>query len=386
MPRPDTRPCVAHVIDELPAHGAERLLVDVLRHRSAAFDYHVVCLMRGGQLEPEIRELGVPVTILGYRGKYDVSLLWRLVRWLRANRIAVVHTHLFTADTWGRSAARIAGLRAIFSTVHSTNQWKSRLYRLVDRLLARVSACVIACSEEVGKVLVVRDRLPAARVRVVRNGVALARFAAVSGAGVRAEFGVPAGRPLLALIGRFHPAKGHADLLAALARLRQERVAFHCLLVGAGELQAEIEADIAFRGLADAVTLTGERSDIPRILAATDVLVLPSRWEGLPMILLEAMAMARAVVATAVGGIPDVVADGNNGLIVAPGSVPALTQALQRVIADAGLRARLGDSARETVRRLYDVTTTVAAYEALYRAALGMPAAAQARSAQREPH
>jgi glycosyltransferase involved in cell wall biosynthesis len=371
------------VIDELPAHGAERLLVDVLRHRSTAFDYHVVCLMRGGQLEPEIRALGIPVTVLGYRGKYDVSLLWRLVRWLRANRIAVVHTHLFTADTWGRTAARIAGLRAIFSTQHSTNQWKSRLYRLVDRLLARVSACVIACSEEVGRVLVARDRLPAERVRIVRNGVALSRFAAVSDKGVRAEFGVPDGRPLLALVGRLHPAKGHAELLAALAQLRQVGVSFHCLVVGAGELQAEIEAEIARRGLTDVVTLAGERRDVPRILAATDVLVLPSRWEGLPMILLEGMAMGRAVVATAVGGIPDVVSDDNDGLLVAPGDVPALTQALRRVIADPGLRIRLGNSARETVRRLYDVTATAAAYEALYRAALGMPAAAQACGALR---
>ncbi|MBI3899530.1 MAG: glycosyltransferase [Gammaproteobacteria bacterium] len=369
------------MIDELPAHGAERLLVDVLRHRSPVFDYHVVCLMRGGDLEPEIRALGIPLTILGYRGKFDISLVWRLARWLRANRISVVHTHLFTADTWGRLAARVAGVRPVFTTVHSTNQWKSKLYRWVDRVLARITTRVIACSEEVGEVLVRQDRLPTARVQVVRNGIALERFAGASAEGVRAEFGVDRGCPLIALVGRFHPAKGHPDLIAALAQLRQRNIAYRCLFVGEGELQAELAAEVKRQGLDQQVIFTGQRRDIPRLLAATDVLLLPSRWEGLPMILLEGMAMGCTVIATKVGGIPDVITDNKDGLLIAPADVAGLTETLQRALNDAPLRARLGAAARETIRQRYSVTVTAAAYESLYRDALGLTPRQSATSA-----
>jgi glycosyltransferase involved in cell wall biosynthesis len=371
MPRAEIRPPVAHIIDELPAHGAERLLADLLRHRSEAFRYHVVCLVRGGELEDEIRQLGVPVTVLGYRGRWDLSLAWRLARWLRANRIAVVHTHLFTADTWGRLAAWLGGVRAMFTTVHSTNEWKSPLYRAVDRLLAGRSTRVIACSDEVGEILVHRDRLPAARVQVIPNGVALDRFAAVAADGVRAEWGVPPSRVLLTMVGRFHPAKGHARLVGALARLRARGVACHCLFVGDGDLRPELEREVEGAGLAGMVTFTGQRSDIPRILAATDVLVVPSRWEGLPIILLEGMAMGRAVVASAVGGIPGVIAHGRNGLLVNPGDEAELATTLERVATDGTLRARLGQAAHETVRSRYSVERTATAYEALYHDALG---------------
>jgi glycosyltransferase involved in cell wall biosynthesis len=371
MPAADG-PGVAHIIDELPAHGAERLLADLLRHRSEAFRYHVVCLVRGGELENEIRQLGVPVSVLGYRGRFDPSLIWRLARWLRTNRIAVVHTHLFTADTWGRLAARLAGVRAVFATVHSTNEWKSRLYRGIDRRLAGMSTRVIACSDEVGEMLVQRDQLPAARVQVIPNGIALDRFSAVGPDGVRAEWGVPPSRALLTVIGRLHPAKGHARLVGALARLKAWGVDCHCLFVGDGELRVELERQVRGAGLDRVITFTGQRNDIPRLLAATDVLVVPSRWEGLPIVLLEGMAMGCAVVATAVGGIPGVITHGRDGVLVSPGDVAELAAALKRLVGDDSLRVRLGRAAQETVRSRYSVARTAAAYEALYHAALGL--------------
>jgi glycosyltransferase involved in cell wall biosynthesis len=209
---------------------------------------------------------------------------------------------------------------------------------------------------------------------VVSNGVAMERFEAISGAGVREEFGVPAGTPLLALVGRFHPAKGHTDLVQALARLHGRD--WVCLFVGEGELRAEIEAEVTRLGLAARIRFTGQRADVPRLLAAVDALLLPSRWEGLPMILLEGMAMGRAIVATRVGGIPNVVSHGVDGLLVAPGDVAALAQALEQVLGDAPLRTRLGATARETVRRRFSVATTAATYESMYRDALGLAATA----------
>ncbi len=368
------RPHVVHVIDELPPDGAERLLADVLRHRSAAYRFSVVCLVRGGELEREIEAMGVPVTVLGRRTTYSPALLWRLVRWLRRERADVVHTHLFTADAYGRVAARLAGVRGVFSTVHSTNVWKDAFHRRIDWLLAWLSTKVIAVSAEVAQVLAERDGIPKSRIAVVENGIDLQRLAGATGEGVRAEFGIPQQVPLIGLVGRLHPAKGHADLIAALARLAAQGIDTHCLLVGSGELRDEIAAEVARHGLEGCVTFTGQRADVPRLLAALDVLAMPSRWEGLPMTLLEAMAMGKAIVATRVGGIPNVVTDGCDGLLAPAGDAAALAAALQRVVSDAALRRALGEQARETLLVRYDIGRTARAYESLYAARLGLPA------------
>lgn len=366
-------PHVVHVIDQLPPDGAERLLADVLRHRSANYRFSVVCLIRGGQLEQEIRNMGVPVVVLGRSGKYSLGLLWRLIRWLRRERADIVHTHLFTADAYGRVAARFAGARGVYTTVHSTNIWKGRLHRTVDWLLAWVSTRVIAVSAIVAQVLRNHGHIPASRVVVIENGIDLLRFSGATSEGVRAEFDVPDAVPLIGLVGRLHPAKGHADLLCALAQLNTEGIMLRSLLVGSGELHDEIAADVERRGLQGQVILTGQRADVPRLLAALDVLVMPSRWEGLPITLLEAMAMGKPVVATKVGGIPDVVTDGQEGLLVPAGDVESLTNALRRMLTDAGLRQRCGESARATLLARYDVRRTAQAYESLYAMCLGLP-------------
>lgn len=379
----DMRPLVVHLIDELPPDGAERLIVDLMRYPDPAFRYAVGCLIRGGPLEAELRTLGVPVVVFGRRGRLDLGLIVRMARWLRRERAAVVHTHLFTADTYGRIAARLAGVPAVFATVHNVvNPWKRGLHRFIDRVLAWASTRVIACTDEVGTVLRTRDRLPARRIVVVGNGVDLQRLCAVSGAGVREEFGIEPGRVLLGVVGRLHPQKGHADLLPMLARLKAGAgPRFSCLVIGDGELRATLQAQADELGLADTVVFAGLRADVPRLLAAIDLLVMPSRWEGLPIALLEAMACGKPAVATAVGGVPDVLRDGINGALVAAGDAPAFEAALARLIADAPQRARLGVQAQADVLRTRDIACTASSYTALYRAALGMDRGAPAAGA-----
>ena len=372
--RSDPRPLVAHLIDELPAHGAERLIVDLMRHPDAQFRYVVGCLIRGGPLEEELAALGVPVVIFGRRWRFDPTLVLRLAAWMRSQRVCVVHTHLFTADAYGRAAARLAGVRAIFSTVHSVvNVWKTPVHRLIDRILAWASYRVIACTEEVRQALIGRDRLPARRVTTIANGVDLQRFLSASGAGVREEFRVAPDKALLVVVGRLEAPKGHADLLSALAALRVGSCAdFVCLFVGEGELRAQLESEVARRALQDAVVFTGLRRDVPRLLAACDLVLMPSRWEGLPIALLEAMACAKAVVATAVGGVPDVIDDGNNGVLVPPGDMSRFAAHVRELLNEPGRRAALGARARVDVLRRFDIARTATEYAALYREALGL--------------
>jgi Glycosyltransferase len=372
--RSDARPLVAHLIDELPAHGAERLIVDLVACPDPRFRYAVVCLIRGGPLEEDLRELGVPVFVFGRRGRLDPGLVGRLVRWMRKNDVAVVHTHLFTADAYGRLAAWLAGVPAIFCTVHNVvNSWKTPVHRFLDRVLARVSYRVIACTEEVGKVLVERDGIPRERVAVVANGIDLRRFRAVSGVGVREEFGCRPSRLLLLMVGRLEPQKAHQDLLLALSDVRAGGgEEFLCVLAGDGELRGVLEAEVARLGLQEHVLFAGFRRDVPRLLAACDLFVMSSRWEGLPIALLEAMACAKAVVVTAVGGVPDVVRDDVNGFLVPAAEPAAMATRIRQLMDDRDLRVRIGERGRTDVLERFDISRTAAEYSTLYASALGI--------------
>lgn len=371
----DNRPLVAHLIDELPRDGAEMLLLDLLRHRSPALRYVVVCLIRGGPMEEDFAELGIPVVIFGRRSKLDFGLVLRMARWMRREKVAVVHTHLFTADTYGRLAARIAGVPAIFSTVHNiVNPWKGGFRKWLDRTFARFNTRVIGCSEEVTQALEHRDGIPAKRLVAIPNGIDLCKFERVSGADVRDEFGLPQQQPLIGVVGRLHPQKGHADLFRALAQMPSALDGrLTCLVIGTGELEAELRQQVDALGLGRCVVFTGVRKDVPRLVAAMDVFVMPSRWEGLPIALLEAMASAKPVLCTRVGGIPDVVKDDDNGLLIDEGDVDALRSRLDRLLGDAAERARLGRRARAAVIAQFDVTRTAEAYNRLHLSALGLP-------------
>jgi Glycosyltransferase len=146
----------------------------------------------------------------------------------------------------------------------------------------------------------------------------------------------------------------------------------NCLVIGTGDLQDALKQQVKALGLEDCVIFTGMRTDVPRLVAAMDVFVMSSHWEGLPIALLEAMASSKAVLCTRVGGIPDVVIDGDNGLLVEPRDVPQFAKRLDDLLQDPALRARLGQRARETVIARFDVSRTAAAYNRLHQQALGL--------------
>lgn len=369
------KPHVVHVIDELPPDGAERLIVDVLQNRSDRFRYSVVCIVAGGQMVEELRAIGVPVTVMNRKRGLDFGTLPALMRWYKKERVDVVHTHLYAADSYGRAAAWLAGVPGLFSTRHNTNAWGSRGRRWLAWLLGRASHKVIGCGEAVGTFLVDVERLPPERVTVIANGINLRRFDAVDRGALRRELGVPESTVLMGVVGRLHEQKGHADLMIALEALNKTHPDFVCVLAGSGELKERIEADAQARGLASKVRLIGQRKDIPNVLAGLDLFVMPSLWEGLPMAMLEAMALATPVLSTNVGSIPSVIDDGVDGLLVPPAQPAALTAALQRMMADPGWRRQLGQAGKATVVAHFNAAHTAAAYERLYLEALGRSAA-----------
>ncbi len=364
-------PLVVHIIDRLPADGAERLLVDVLKNSSNNFKFMVLCLVEGGVLVAELKEIGVPVIIFDKSSKYDIRILLKLIYWLIQQKPMVVHTHLFTADTWGRLAAFISRVPCIVNTVHSTNTWMGAIHRIIDRILSRVTDRVIACSHEVATVLIKTFKISEYRIKVISNGIDFNRFESINLSRINEIDSLPDNIIKIVIVGRLHPAKGHLDLIKAIAKLKDTCRNFHVFFVGEGDLQHDIITKCTESGINDYISLMGQRSDIPSILAKVDVFVMPSHWEGLPMALLEAMAMSKAVIASRVGGIPDVITDGDNGLLIDKSDYLALSNALQKLLSSSELRKKLGNAAKKSVLENYSAKNVSKEYELLYQNIIG---------------
>lgn len=362
---------VLHMIDGLQVGGAEVLLRDMLprlpRERFGAS----VCYGTPGPIAAELQAAGVPMRRIARRGWADPRWTWGLWQAARRARPDVVHTHLVKSDLFGRLAARLAGVPLVVTTLHNTDAWAARpllgrLYGLSGRLADRH----IAVSDEVGRYHVRHSRLPADSVITIENGVDVDRFRgqAAAGQAVRADFGLAPDAPVAGIVAGLRPQKDHAAFLRAAADIQRELPQARFLVVGAGALRPELEALAGQLGLGAAVVFTGLRTDIPAVMAALDVLVIASRWEGLPVTALEAMAAARPVVATAVGALPRVIQPGQTGLLVPPADPAALAQACLRVLTDGAWARQLGEAGRARAEANYSLDSMVRRTAHLYEA------------------
>jgi len=349
---------ILHVIPTMDVGGAQRQLLYVLsglpRDR---FRSEVAILYEAGAWARELDRLGIVWGAVRAKHVKDARAVWRVSRLIKRRRFDVVFTWMFDANTMGRAAAFLAGQRRVIASVRNLETWKRPRHIAVDRLLARWTWCIVANSHASMRYAARQARIPASRFRVIHNGIDTARFARdrhpsrcrSARRTVRAEFHVPARAPLLIMVARLHPQKGLARLFAAMRDILHERPEARLLLVGDGPLRVSLRKQVEDFGMAERVLFAGGREDVPSLLWAADVFVLPSLREGMPNAVLEAMAAGLPVVATRVGGTPECVADGESGLLVPPDDSHALAHAVLRLLGSARMRARLGAAARERV-------------------------------------
>jgi glycosyltransferase involved in cell wall biosynthesis len=363
---------VSFLIDKLHRAGAQVHLAELVRGLDRErFAPEVFCLMRGGPLLDALAAEGVAVSSLGLPTIYGPRAwraLARVVRHLRRERVDVVHCYLVSANIFGTLAARMAGVRVVTSRrdVGISRNWRLRLFEetivnpLVDVVTANSASVAAAAARE--------RFLSSERVRVIPNGVDLARFDPARHAREpsRAALGVMEADLVVGSVGHLSPVKGHADLLEAAAALVRRGLGVSVLLVGDGPLRAPLSEKATSLGIADRVLITGVRDDMPTVLAAMDAFALPSHTEGMSNALLEAMAMARPVVATAVDGNADVLRDGVTGRLVPPRNPEALAAALESVLADPAAARALGCAARRHVAESHALPMMVSRYEQLY--------------------
>jgi L-malate glycosyltransferase len=356
---------VMQIIWSFIVGGAEVYALTVASGLDARQYRSLMCATdEGGSLEAEIWQRGIPSFVLRRRPGIELRLMWRLYRLFRRHRVDVVQTHHFTQLFYGALGARLAGARLIH-TEHSTELYQPRRRRIALRLLSLLCDKVIAIGGDSAHFLREQVGIAAHKLEVIRAGVDADAFTA-SRSESRAELGLDEADRVAVVVARLEPVKNHRLLLAAFAEAARRVERARLLVVGEGAERDAIRAEIHRLGLGDRVRMLGVRRDVARILAASDVFVLASDREGLPIAALEAMAAARPVVVTSVGDLPAVVSDGVNGRLVPPGDGAALAAAMTQLLGDSELAAEMGERARRFVAQHHTTRAMLDQYHNLY--------------------
>lgn len=357
---------VLYLLTTWTVGGTETQLLNLLRHLDRArFRPHVCSLYADPRLDAAMAPLGVTAFSLGVRRmRYpDTALRLRsLVAYCRRHRVRVIQG--VRTDQVALVVGRLAGVPVVLGGQRDTEWGAGSRWRPVRAMLDRRLTGVVANSQAAAGYRAAYSRLAPERLHVVPNGLDLERYAAPAPLS-RAGLGLPADAPLLALVGRLAvETKGHLDLLRAMGEPGLE--ACRLLVVGDGPDRARLERAVADLGLAGRVALAGHRADVEALFGLADIAVMASRHESSPNVILEAWAAGRPVVATRVGGVPELVRDGADGLLVPPGDPPALAAALRALLADPALARRLGEAGRARVYADYTAAAMARRVGALY--------------------
>lgn len=319
---------------------------------------------------------GVRVWALPAGPDLNPVALGRLVGELRRRRPDLVHTHLIHADVHAQVAARLVGIPAV-SSVHSAHPRSVRQpYRSAASLAGRLARRTIAISHYVGRMLAEGRIVRPGRVRVVHYGIVVDEWVSTPAERQqgRRELGIGDDEIAVGIAARLIPGKGHDCLIRSVAAARHQGYALRLLIAGSGPLQDQLEALADAEGLGEAASFLGFRTDMRGFMAASDMVAFPtaaSLGEGFGLTALEAQAAGRPVIASRVAALPEVVADGETGLLVDPESVAALTRGLIALAADASLRERLGVNGQERAAKCFSLDAMVDGTLAVYQEALG---------------
>lgn len=388
------RPSLIRVITRLNIGGPAQHVVLLTAHLAQrGFD----CMLTTGRVDPHEGDMSdlaarlgctpvvVPTLRNGAGVLSDLRSLLALYRHFRRVRPSIVHLHLLKARALGGLAARLARVPIVVETFHGTlfsEYYHPAVTPLLvwgERLLARVMDAVIVVSEAVAEEVTRWRIAPASKIRVIPLGLNLEPFRRATGqrGRLRAELGVDGDVPLIGAVGRLVPIKGLSDLIAASAEVLLAVPKAQFVIVGDGPERAGLERDARERGILGQVRFLGWRRNLHYVYPDLDVVVLPSLNEGTPVAVIEAMAAGRPVVATRVGGVPDVVRDGETGILVPPRTPTALVRAIIAVLQDRALGERLGRAAQADVLSRYAIGRLADEMEAFYRMLLQRRAARQ---------
>jgi glycosyltransferase involved in cell wall biosynthesis len=349
-------------------HGVKRLFAWMIpRFDPSRYSVSLVSLRKKDLSEETLESFGVDITYL-HKSKYDPSTLPALLEVIDRKKADILHLHGYGATTFGRIAAAMRHLPVIVHE-HANLTDTPWFQKIADRVLAPSTDLAIAVSQSTADFVIRARQMPPARVKIVYLGVPLEEFSrprsAEEIAQARRELGVRPGETAVGTVTRLHDSKGNSYLIEAAALVLKERPHARFFLVGEGPLRGELEAQAAALRLGDRFVFHGFAKDVAAVIAAFDMSVFPSLWEGTPLTVFEALATGRAIVATDADGLLDVLTNERDALIVRRRDAAALAAGIIRLIDDPNLRSSLGDEARRTAQQ-YDIALFVRKMERLY--------------------
>lgn len=371
---------VAHIIKVTRISGAERHLLLLLHGlRQAGADARLIILVEPNHPMEEMlhdaQERGIPVRRITIGRDYDLGLPSRLRRALREIQPDLVHTHLIHADVFGWLAAKLSGVKTVISSRHNDDQFRYHaLWRRVSTMLWKVTSAGIAISAAIKDFTIDIEGAPADKLNLVHYGM---EYRWISDGELKAarndlrdELGIAPDTLVLGMVCRIVEQKGIAYALCAFQRIHDNFPHARLVIVGDGELMRRLKIKSCELGIYERIHWLGWRSDAADLIAAFDILLLPSLWEGFGLVLLEAMSRRVPVIASNVSAIPEVVVDGQTGILTAPRDVPALANAMSRLLNDRALRQHMGLLGAARLEEHFSIERMVNGTLAVYRKCL----------------
>ena len=357
--------------------GAERLMVPILKHLSRTHFEPYVCAMQtkdGNPMADEIRALGVPVECLNIKHLRELDAIPRMTSYLKSIRADLVHTQLEAANILGNISAKLLRLPSV-CTIHVMPsldvKTKTKLHQKVEWFTLR-HFCdrVIAVSEEARQYHLAISGAPNGQVKTIYNGIDLTTFsnldAAQERSQVRAELGIPPEADVLITVAVLRPPKGIQFLIRAMPAILASHPNTYYLIVGSGSHRDALVEEVSRAGVNQRVIFAGMRTDVPRLLAASDIFVLPTLTEALPTVLAEAMAARLPLIASRVGGIPEMITEAQNGFLIEPEDQEGLSRACIRLLKNQEERAEMGAEGWKIVNQKFSIQRQVEQLKDLY--------------------
>ncbi len=365
---------IMHITNDMEIGGVQGKIVSLLKNlKRDDMQFYVATVAASGPLSRQLKDVGVQARYFPCIGRalflrwINLYQVWKLSRWIKELNIDIVRTHLFIGGFIGRIAALLVRAPIIIHTEHNTYIWKRFYHIWIDKFLARFTKIIVSVSKEVKRFTIKQERIDEEKFVTIYNGIDLADFNINEKGNFKEELKIPRDAVLVGSIGRLVSQKGFEYFLVAAKGVLKIIPYAYFIIIGDGPLRYRLKKVVESLGISSKVILTGYRRDIPRILRSLDIFVLSSLIEGLPNALMEAMACERPVIATKVGGVPELISQDENGLLVYPRDSQALCGAIVSLIKDRDKAGMLGEAAKRLITEKFGIDNMAKETEKLYR-------------------
>lgn len=369
---------ILFIIDNIEFGGGERVFSQIIRGLNTDKFNTFVASRPGGTFAEKLREVGVQIEPLDMTSRYNLGNVLRLKKIIKTKNIQIVHSQGGRADFYARIAAKIANAPILISSIamlvegYDVGILRKSLYVFMDRWTEKWVDKFIILTEALRRTLIERHNIPQEKIIKIHNGIEIEEYnpdleeIRNKKLEIRKEFGLKTDTPVIGAIGRLVWQKGFEYLIEAMSEVLKKYPDAKFLIAGEGPLKNRLVAESEKLSVVDRIAFAGFRSDVKEILASIDVLAMPSLLEGLPLVLLEAMAMAKTIVATRIDGITEVLEDGKTGLLVPAKNSHALADVLIEILKDKKKASLLGRNARKMAEEKFSVERMVRQTESVY--------------------